>query len=351
MSNSTQTLHVGSYAEADKPGIFEFAFNSETGSLTERSSMSGIEAPAYLAIHPNGKWMYVTSEVSKPEGQGGAIYAVNIEGSPMEIINSRPSGGDLPCHLAIDATARWIVVSNYGSGTASVTPILEDGSLGEMSDLARHEGSGPNAERQEGPHAHSSIFSPDNRFLIVADLGIDALMVYRFDAEAGKLSLHEQVEAESGAGPRHMAWHPQKAVLYAANELGSTIAVYDYDAAEGRLKSKQVVSTLPARMPENLVADIHVTQRGDRVFISNRRHDTIACFGIEENGTLKHIATTPCGGKWPRTFALAPGERFMVVANEHSNRVSVLPVTQDGPGEPVATAENIYRASIVQFLQ
>ncbi len=352
MSGSEQVLYAGSNASAKQPGIFEFSFDSTTGELRERSSIAGIENPSYLVLHPKGPWMYAVSETDSANGMAGSVWAFNIseQHSQMGPVNKQPSGGDSPCHLAIDGTGRWLVVSNYGSGSVGVLQILSDGSLGKTSDFAQHQGSGPNPERQEGPHAHSAIFSPDNRFLIVADLGIDALMVYRFDAESGKISPHEQARTRPGVGPRHMAWHPEKPLLYVANELESSIAVYEYERAEGHLREVQVASTLPDGAPENLVADIHVDPAGNRVYVSNRGHNSIAVFDIQADGTLNRIAISPCGGNWPRAFALAPGGRFMVAANERSGQVAVLPIQAETGAIGAAVAVvNVPQASIVQF--
>lgn len=351
MNDGTQILYASSYGSADEQGIKAYRFYAGSGKLTELGSASGVESPAYVALHPNGRWLYAASEISGKEGEpGGLVWALAVsgDGATFELINSRPSGGDFPCHLAIDATGRWLATSNYGTGSIGVLPILRDGSLGEMSDTVQHEGAGPNRERQERAHAHSSNFAPDNRFLLVADLGMDAVMVYRFDAEHGKLTLHQRVSTRPGAGPRHMAWHPASSKLYVANELASTVALYDYDVASGRLTEKQVLSTIPEGAPENLVADIHLNPEGNRLYVSNRGHDSIAIFAVGEDGTLERLGLFPCGGEWPRMFALAPGGLFMSVANEHSGRLSILPLQGDVPREPVSSA-TLVRVSCVQF--
>ena len=270
----------------------------------------------------------------------------------MEPINHQPSGGDLPCHLEINATAQWLLVSNYGSGTVSVLPVLPDGALGEMTDLIQHQGSGPNTERQEGAHAHSATFTPDQRFVIVADLGMDALLVYAFDAAAGRLHAHTQISARPGAGPRFKTFHPGGQHLYVNHELDNTVVVYDYDAASGRLRERQVVETLPPGTPPSAIAGIQISPSGDRLYVSNRGPDSISIFRIEQDGRLVLLAIRPCGGRYPRNITIAPSGRFLLVGNQQSNEVVVLPVMDgvEALGAPVARI-TVLGPSCMHFVQ
>ncbi len=351
--SSQPLLFVGSYAAADQPGIHAFHFDEASGALTPIGSLAGVANPSFLAVHPNRRWLYAVGETSqKNDGAPGSVWAVRFEREPWAIhrVNQQPSGGDWPCHLQIDATGRWLFVSNYGTGSVGVLPILADGALGEMTDLVQHRGHSVNPERQEGPHAHSATLTPDNRFVIVADLGTDELAVYRLDATAGKLGEHARVKTRPGAGPRHLAFHPDGQRVYVANELDSTVTVYDYDAASGALRERQSVEGLPPGAPENTAADIHLSPSGDRVYMSNRGHNSLAVFSVEADGRLTRIAAPSCGGNWPRNFALAPGGRFILVANQYSGEVSVLP-RQAGAeeiGAPVARAA-VPQASCLQF--
>ena len=190
MITSQHVLYVGGYARADQAGIHGCIFDDVTGELTVRGSFAGIVNPSFLSAHPNGHLLYAVSETSKQiEGTPGGVRALLCTDEPwsLELINHQMSGGDLPCHLDINAKGEWLLVSNYGSGSVGVLPILPDGTLGEMTDLVQHYGSGPNSERQEGPHTHSATFSPDQRFVMVADLGIDTLVMYSFDESTGRL--------------------------------------------------------------------------------------------------------------------------------------------------------------------
>jgi 6-phosphogluconolactonase len=350
---SAPLLLVGSYASADQPGIYCFRFDPSAGALEPRAALAGIANPSFLTAHPNRLWFYAVSETSaEQDGAAGAVWAcqLNSENGTLQPIGQQPSGGDWPCHLELDPSGRWLLASNYGSGSVSVLPILEDGSLGPMSGLIEHHGQGTNPERQAGPHAHSATFAPDGRFAIVADLGLDKLLVYALDAAAGTLSAHSYVDTRPGAGPRHLAFHPGGQWLYLANELDSTVGVYEYDGAGGALRERQTLATIPAGVSENFVADIHVAPGGGRLYVSNRGHDSIAVFEIMADGRLIERAVRPCGGSWSRNFALAPGG-FMIAANQYSDEIAVLPLLGDpqAVGSPVARAA-VPRASCVRFV-
>ncbi len=353
MSNQ-HLLFIGSYASADNSGVYAFSFDGDTGALQQLASYTGIASPSFLAVHPNKKWVYAVSELGvASHGMPGAVwaFAYDADAKNFQVLNQQPSDGDWPCHLAMDATGKWIFVTNYGSGNMSVLPIRADGWLGAMSDHVQHSGTGPNKARQEAPHAHSTTLTPDNRFAIVADLGIDQLVMYEFNAVNGKLREHARVATQPGAGPRHLAFHPNGNILYGANELANTVAVYEYDAANGTLRETQTLSTLPPNAPEDTVADIHVSTNGERVYVSNRGHDSIAVFSANLDGQLERVAVIPCGGKTPRNFALAPNSKFILVANQDSGNVSVFPLRY-GAEEigRLVTRADVPRASCVQFV-
>lgn len=317
---------TGSYATADQPGLRAWAYDPDTGALTARGEHRGITAPSFVAPHPSGRWVYAVSETGVgSHGVAGQVQALALHRDAPAVtfqpLNAQPSGGDWPCHLRLDETGEWLVVTNYGTGSVSVLPIQADGALGAPSAVVQHHGRGARPDRQEGPHAHSSIFTPDGQYLIVADLGIDALVVYHFNA--GRLQLPRTFATAPGAGPRHMAFHPNGRVLYVANELNGTLTAYDYDA--GALRERETLSTLPADPPANLVADLHVTADGERVYVSNRGHNSLAVFGATPEGDLARLSVAGCGGDWPRNFALTPDGNFVLVANQYSGQVVTLP--------------------------
>jgi 6-phosphogluconolactonase len=266
-------------------------------------------------------------------------------------LNQRSTRGDHPCHLSIDAGGHWLAVSNYGSGDVAVFPIEADGRLGEMTASARHSGSGPRADRQEGPHAHSSLFTADGRFLLVADLGIDQIVMYGFNPADGSLVRHFDMAAASpGAGPRHMAFHPDGDHLMVVNELDSSVTLYRCDVREGSLRELQTLSTIPPQVSGNTAADIVVSPWGTRVYVSNRGHNSVAVFAFDAQHGLKRTAVRSCGGVWPRGLGLVPGGRHLVAANRHSDEIVVLPLQANGSdvGEPV-TGVTVAQPSCVVF--
>lgn len=355
MTQSTQSLFfVSGYASVEEPGIQSFSFDEATGEIKHVGSYIEINVPSYIIAHPNGQWLYAVSETGQgSHGAVGSVWSFQYMREPFSIqpINQQTTRGDWPCHLRLDGTGKWLVATNYGTGNAAIYPIQTDGSLGEMTDFVQHQGKGPNTARQEGPHAHSSIFTPDNRFVIIADLGIDQLVIYKLDSATGKLTLHSAVHTTPGAGPRHLVFHPNGKWLYAANELNSTVTLYEYDATNGSLIEQQNIPTIPSDSPENIVADIHLDASGKRLYVSNRGHNSIAVYDLNDDGNLTLVSIPACGGNWPRNFALAPQGNFMLVANQYSNEVSVLPILDgvDVLGDPVARA-TVAGASCVQFV-
>jgi 6-phosphogluconolactonase len=344
---------VGSYAAADAPGIYGFEYDPGSGALTPRGSFAGIINPSFVIMHPNRRYLYAVSETNAGDGAPGAVWALALQREPWALhpLNNQPSGGDAPCHLALDRAGRWLLVSNYSSGSVGVLPVAGDGSLGPLAELVQHSGNGPNSERQAGPHAHSATWSPDERFVVVADLGSDALVVYAFDQIRGKLSQQQRVAARPGAGPRHATFHPNGQLLYVANELDSTVSVYGYNAATGHLREHQTLSTLATGAPSNTVADIHFDANRRRVYVSNRGDDSLAAFAVSADGRLGLLAVRPCGGATPRNFALVPGGHMALVAHQDGDSLAFVPLGGDEQaiGEPQAAAK-VARPTCVQIV-
>lgn len=350
---NTQLVFAGGYASNMEPGIHAFEFDESSGALQTCGSFTGIANPSYLVLHPKHPWLYSVSEASRnPEDSSGEVWALSYERAPFNIraLNHRSTQGNSPCHLELDKTGHWLFVSNYGSGSAAVFVLGATGALGEMTDFVQHRGSGPNDARQEGPHAHSVIVTQDSQFVIIADLGIDELVVYRFDSQNGKFIPHAGVRMPPGSGPRHMAFHPTGSWLYVANEMASTVTVFEHDPARGNLSQKATYSTLPAGAPESYVADIHLTPSGQRLYVSNRGHNSIATFVVDHDGALELHGHSACGGIWPRNFALSPSSCFMLVANQHSNEVCVLPVNTTGDLELSLASTPVAGAACVKFV-
>lgn len=330
MTSSTNLVFSGSYAAAGQPGVRAFAFDSETGTLAPCGEFCGIEAPSFLAVHPQKQWLYAVSETSlSNDGTAGHVHALSFErsgdGVTFAQLNDQPSGGDWPCHVHLDPAGDHLVVSNYGSGSFALLPIRTDGSLGVASAFVAHQGHGANPERQEAAHVHSTIFTPDGAYVIVADLGIDALVTYR--VENGRVAKVAEAHTTPGAGPRHMLFHPSGRVLYVTNELNGTLCAYDY--SDGCLRTRESYETLPEDFPQNLVADLHLSPAGDFLFVSNRGHNSLAVFAVSPEGGLKRVVMAGCGGNWPRNFALSPDGRYLLVANQYSGEIVSLPVRME----------------------
>ena len=353
-SSSTSLVLFSGNVNADQTGIQAYNFDESSGELRLLEAFTGYVKPSYILPHPNGKWLYAVSETSqKDDGVPGSVLAISIERDPfnLKLINRQPTGDHWPCHLRFDRTGKWLFVSNYHSGSVGVWPIMPDGSLGERSDSLTWSGKGPNHARQESAHAHSSILSPDNHFAIIADLGSDLLVVQQFDETLGKFKPHTNVKARPGAGPRHMIFHPNGRRLYVSNELDNTVSSYAYDGLAGNLSEISVLSTLPSGAPENIVADIHLSRDARHLFVSNRGHNSLAVFEVDGDGGLSRLGIYNCGGNWPRNFAISPGGRFILVANQYSNEVCCLPLSEDTGeiGVPVARV-TVPDATCVQFV-
>ena len=323
-------LFAGTYTAKDAKGVYLCRFAAKAGALEVLGLAAEMPNPTFLAIHPAGCYLYAVSEVRDESGRhGGSVnaFAVDEASGGLTFLNRQSSQGAGPCHVSVEPKGRFVLVANYESGSAAMLPVQKDGSLGEASDVAQHHGASINPERQEGPHAHSITPSPDGRFAFVCDLGLDRIMVYRLDLQAGRLRPNEPPSAavKSGAGPRHLVFHPTRPVVYVVTEMGNTVIAFAWDAARGALRETQTVSTLPADFRgESYAADIHVDAAGRFLYASNRGHDSITVFRIDEStGVLSLIGHQPTLGKWPRNFAFDPTGGWLLAANQESDSVAV----------------------------
>ena len=321
-------VYVGTYTRTESEGIYVYRMDEKTGELSYISHAAGIENPTFLAIHPNGRHLYAVSEVPEYRGQSsGAIAAYDIDGDAGALtqINERPTGGPGPCHVAVDTTGRFALVANYLGGSVCVLPIRYDGSLGEATDFVQHEGSSVDPLRQGEPHAHSVNIDDSSGHVYVADLGIDKVMTYRLDADNGKLTPNDPPFAKlrDGAGPRHLAFHPDGKTAYLINELDSTVTAFGLDAELGALDEIQTLSTLPEDFSgTSHCADIHVSPSGRFLYGSNRGHDSIAIYSIDGgSGKMTLLGHEPTGGRTPRNFAIDPTGAFLLAANQDSDSI------------------------------
>ena len=340
---------AGSYAAADRPGVRDLILDTATGQLTETSATSGVPYPAYLVHARRPGWAYAVSETTSstrvglgtvPEQSGipGSVWALRPRRSGIgrELAGRQPSGGELPTHLRLHPGGRWLAVSNYGAptvaGSIAVLPVGEDGSLGPVVELRGHAGSGPVQSRQACAHVHSTLFTPNGQYLIAADLGADTLVTYRFDQRSGRLAHVWTTSVPPGWGPRYLTCHVPTMRLLAVGELACEVAALEFDPERGSLRMLDHVSTLVREAHgEVLAADVAVSPNGRRCLVSNRgARDTIATIELRSDGRLALLAEAPSGGAWPRDFDLTPDGRLVVVANEHSDVLTVLRVDPNG---------------------
>jgi 6-phosphogluconolactonase len=329
-ANRKYLVFVGTYTtKTDSKGIYGFEFDADTGKLTPKGVAAETQDPSWVAVHPSGKYLYAANEAGKASAV--SAFAVDVKSGKLTLLNQIPSLGEDPCYLSFDKTGRYLLVANYSSGTIAVFPILADGRLGEHTATVKDQGAaGPNKERQEGPHAHWIETSPDNRFALVADLGFDEVLVYKFDATSGTLTPNEPAFArlKAGSGPRHAAFYPNGKFIFAVSELSSTATSFAYDAKKGTLKETGTASTLPPGFSgRNDVAEGAVHPNGKFLYVSNRGNDSIAILSIDPgNRTLAPAGGIPTGGKEPRHFAIDPSGKYLLAENQLSNNVVVFKI-------------------------
>jgi 6-phosphogluconolactonase len=265
------------------------------------------------------------------ELENGAVSAFAVERATggLTRLNEQPSDGGAPCFVSVDRSGRVALVANYTGGSVALLPIQGNGALAPATSVVQHAGTGPNAERQEAPHAHCILPDPSNRFALAADLGADRVFVYRLDLDGKALRPVEGGDAvmRPGAGPRHIAFHPTLPLVFVANELDSTVATLRFDAERGTLAPLDTRSTVPARWTgTNYPADTHIAANGRTLYVSNRGHNSIAVFSVAESSgegalALEQLVSTE--GDWPRNFSLDRAERWLLVANQRSDSVVV----------------------------
>lgn len=315
-------LLIGTYTSGKSEGIYVYRFNSNTGDFTPVSIARGIKNPSFLAVGAGNKNVY---SVSEGDGQG-TVTAFSFSNGNMNLLNARSSGGSGPCYVAVDKTGKWVATGNYGSGSFAVLPIEANGSLGEPSSVMVHQGKSVNAQRQEKAHVHATVFSPDNKYLFVPDLGMDKVMAYAFDEKTGKLSNATPAFAASnpGNGPRHLDFHPSGKYAYLMEEMSGTVNVFSYK--NGKLTAIQNITSHPAGYKGAIgSADIHVSPDGKFLYASNRGDaNSIAVFSInQKNGQIKPVTYQSTLGKTPRNFNLDPSGNFLLVANQNSDNIVI----------------------------
>lgn len=325
-----QGFYVGAYTSEGARGISYCQLNLSSGEINLVHTIKGVDNPSFLKISPNKKYLYAVSEVRSEAGRsGGAVlaYRINKNGS-LDLINRQSSNGDGPCHVDVSPDGKFVAVATYSAGTTSLYSVGEDGALSEATSVIVNTGSGPNKARQKNPHAHSIKFGKDGNWVFSADLGTDQLNIFTLEGNNLKTSGQESVAMKPGAGPRHFDFHPKADVIYVINELNSSIETVEFD--KGVWKTVGSVSTLPADFEgSSYCADIHVSKDGSFVYGSNRGHNSIATFGVADDGyTLAYKGAVSVEGDWPRNFGITPDGEWMLVANQKSHTITVFKINR-----------------------
>ncbi len=339
-------VFIGTHSAGPNHGLSVVHFDSTTGALTQPELVIESPAPAFFVIHPDGRHLYAcnsTDYANKWPGETVSAFAIDPAKGRLSLINQVPCGAD-PSYIILDATSRYALVANYQGGNVDVFALKPDGSLGERTAFVQHTGSSVDPKRQTHPYAHSIRLDPTNRFALVADLGLDKLFVYRFDAKDGSLQPNDPpfVKVAPGSGPRHLAFHPNGRFVYLVNEMASTVIAFAWDSARGALTELQTISTLPADFKgTSACAEIEVHPNGRFLYATNRGHDSMAVFAIDAaTGKLSVLEHVPSQGHMPRNFAFDPSHRWLIVTNHGSDNAAVFRVDENtghlsSVGQPV----------------
>jgi 6-phosphogluconolactonase len=355
---NSRLLYIGTYTGAKSKGIYSARFDSETGKLSAPELAVETKNPSFLALHPNGKVLYAVGEIDDFQGmKTGAVSSFAIDGKSgkLTLLNQQPSAGAGPCHLAVDKTGKCVLVANYGSGSFAALLIEADGKLGETRSKIQGTGSSVNKARQSGPHAHQIVPDPANKFALGCDLGLDKVFIWQLGPDKAPLSperFQTQLTLKPGAGPRHLAFHPNGVNVYAINELDSTIAVFNYHPT-GALYEIQTVSTLPNDFHGNTTcAEIQVHPSGKFVYGSNRGHDSVAVFSADaKTGKLTFVEHQSTQGKTPRHFAIDPTGKWLLAENQDSDSIVIFQIDQKtGKLTPTEDKVEIGAPVCIQFV-
>lgn len=329
--NSNYYLYVGTYThgESESKGIYLYKFDTHTGKASPLIQATESEDPSYLTISSDHKHLYAVQEVVDNQAENTGYvnaYAIDSQSGKLSFINKQKSEGGAPCYITVDEAKKNVLVGNYVGGNVAVLPLQEDGSLQEASDIKKHKGSSVNTARQEAPHVHGVVLSPNNRYVYVPDLGIDQVVIYTFDSETSQLNYVDEAKLRPGFGPRHFTFHPNQKFAYLVNELGHTITAFSHD--RGHLKELQEVPTLPKSFQgNNSCADIHVSPSGRFLYASNRGHNSIVIYAIDpQEGTLSLVGHESTQGKTPRNFMIDPSGKYLLAANQASNSIVVFEI-------------------------
>ena len=349
MSAADPIVYVSAFTSAEEGAIHAFRFDLQAGSLTPLHRTSDLEHPFFLAVSPDQRFLYAidAEQFGGEEDEFVAAYAIDRSSGALSRLNQQSARGTASCYLDVDATGRTLVVANYSTGSVAALPITDDGTLGPAATFLQHGGSSVNPRRQTAPFAHCIVVSPDNRFALAADLGIDKVLIYGLDATRALLtpnSAQPFAPLPPGSGPRHLTFHPDGKSVYVINELKNTVALFDFESTEGRLTHRQTISTLPDDFEGTThTADVKITPDGKFLYGTNRGHDSIAIYRIADDRTLSLVSIEPSLGKGPQNLLITPDGRWLLCANMPGGNVVVFAIDPETGGlstvgEPVKVA-------------
>lgn len=353
-------VYFGTYPGEKSRGIYVSRLDARSGALSAPQPAADTPSPSYLAVHPNAAFLYAVNEVPTFAGRDtGSVsaFAVDRTSGRLTPVNRQASTGRGPAHLIVDDSGRHVLVANYGGGSVAVLPIGADGGLNPARASIQHTGSSVDPKRQTSPHAHSITLDPANRFAYAADLGLDKILIYRFDPGAGSLVASDPPFAavKPGAGPRHFAFHPSGRFAYVINEIDVTLTAFASDGRRGGLTELHTVSTLPPGDPVQpgfSTADVQVHPSGKFLYGSNRGHDSIVVFAIDEKtGRLHYVENRSTEGRTPRAFGIDPSGTYLLAANQRSDSVVVFRIDrQTGRLTPTGHSIEVGSPVCVKFV-
>jgi 6-phosphogluconolactonase len=353
-------FYVGTYTEegSKSKGIYAYRYDAATSEIAPLGLAAETTNPSFIAPHPNGRFLYAVNEIGKykgPNSGGVSAFSIDQATGKLTFLNEVASRGADPCYITVDKTGKYVLVANYTGGSVAVFPILADGELGEASAFLQHTGKGTNPARQEGPHAHSIDLSLDNRFAMVDDLGLDELLVYKFDSAKGSLTPNDPpfTKIDAGSGPRHFVLRPDGKFAYVVSEMAHTVTVFSNDAVNGKLQVLQTITTLPKDFTgRNDDAEIEVHPSGKFLYASNRGDDSIAIYTIDlSKGTLTQVGIVHTGGKEPRSFEIDPTGTLLFAENQNSNSIVVLKIdTKTGQLTPTGKVLDVASPVCLKFV-
>jgi 6-phosphogluconolactonase len=319
--------YVGTYTDTTSKGIYALKWDAAAKKFVSLGLRAEVASPSFVAVSPSHKFLYaITERAARRDGTGSvSSYAIDPVTGALQLINRVPAHGNTTAHLVVDASSKWLLVANYGSGSVASFPLNADGSIGEMADFKQHSGSSVNPHRQMGPHPHEAVMSPDNRFLLVPDLGLDKVFVYALDGATGKLTLSSTTDTRPGFGPRHMLFGKDGKFAYVLGEMASAVAEMSYDKKTGKLTLVENIDTIPPRFTgENNSAELALSNDGRFLYATNRGHDSVTVFKVNAaSGKLTNMQNIPTQGHIPRGMSLDPDGTHLLTGNQDSDTITV----------------------------